>query len=160
MTTIELTDEQRRALQAEPGRPLDVIDPATQQRYVLVAQEHYKRVCASVEEKDLEQSSAINEVPPGILRSQHAFWRELPGLLSQSKLRGKWVCYHGDERVGTGKYEELIRECLRRGLRRDEYELGVVEPHTLPPWEAEEIESGGHEGDYVLDETENVGGHE
>jgi hypothetical protein len=29
MTEIELTDEQRRILQAEQGKPLDVVDPAT-----------------------------------------------------------------------------------------------------------------------------------
>jgi hypothetical protein len=33
MTSIELTDEQRRVLQAEQGKgePVDVVDPATQQ---------------------------------------------------------------------------------------------------------------------------------
>ena len=29
MTEIELTDAQRQALQADPGKPVDVVDPAT-----------------------------------------------------------------------------------------------------------------------------------
>jgi hypothetical protein len=44
MTEIELTDAQRQALLAGQGRPLDVVDPTTQQRYVLLAREQYERV--------------------------------------------------------------------------------------------------------------------
>ncbi len=44
MTNIELTNEQLRALHAEPGKPIDLVDPATQQRYVLLAREQYERV--------------------------------------------------------------------------------------------------------------------
>jgi hypothetical protein len=44
MTIIELTDEQRQALQAEQGKWVEVVDPATRQRYVLVAREQYERV--------------------------------------------------------------------------------------------------------------------
>jgi hypothetical protein len=43
-TEIHLTDDQRRALQAEQDRPIDVIDPATQQRYVLLAREQSERM--------------------------------------------------------------------------------------------------------------------
>ena len=44
MTTIELTDEQQKALQAEQGTRINVVNPATQQRYVLLAWEQYERV--------------------------------------------------------------------------------------------------------------------
>ena len=37
MKAIELTDQQRQAIQAEPGKPVDVVDPTTKQAYVLVA---------------------------------------------------------------------------------------------------------------------------
>jgi hypothetical protein len=37
----------------------------------------------------------------------------------------------------------LIRECLRRGIRDDEYDLAIIEPLEAPPWEPEEIESLG-----------------
>ena len=41
---VELTDKQRQALQAEPGKPVHVVDPATSQHYVLLAQEQYERI--------------------------------------------------------------------------------------------------------------------
>jgi hypothetical protein len=49
MIEIELTIEQRRVLQAGPSRPVDVVDPATRQRYVLLAREQYERVRSLVE---------------------------------------------------------------------------------------------------------------
>ncbi len=44
MAEIQLSDEQRRAVQANPGKPVDVVDPATQRGYVLLARELYERV--------------------------------------------------------------------------------------------------------------------
>ena len=44
MIEIELNDVQRQALQADRSRPLAVVDPATQRRYVLIACEEYERV--------------------------------------------------------------------------------------------------------------------
>jgi hypothetical protein len=49
MTTIELTEEQRQALRREPGKPLDVVDPATQECYVLIARDQFAR--AAVESR-------------------------------------------------------------------------------------------------------------
>jgi hypothetical protein len=49
MTTIELTDAQRQALQTASGQPLEVVDPATQQRYVLLARAQYERVRSQLE---------------------------------------------------------------------------------------------------------------
>lgn len=155
MTEIELTNEQRQALQAERGKPVDVVDPTTHERYVLLARELYERVLEVLErEAGPEAADVAPAIAPGILRSQQAFWRELPQLLTQKKLLRKWVCYHGDERIGIGRYEDLIRECNRRGLRDDEYDLDVIEPHAHPPWEPEEIEPGGHE----VDEPEMLDG--
>src|SRR5712691_7120792 len=121
MTEIELTNEQRQALQRERGKPVDVVDPATQERYVLIAREQFERV-RDVLEREAESAPAdvAPGIAPGILRAQQAFWRDLPQMLTQKKLLGKWVCYHGDERIGIGRYEDLIRECNRRGVRDDE----------------------------------------
>lgn len=143
MTSIELTDDQRQALQAEQGKPLDVVDPATKQHYVLLAQEQYERVRNLLE---TPSAPAMTGVPPGILRSQQAFWRDLPALLKEKKNHGKWVCYHGDERIGISvKSDDLIRECLRRGLKEDQYDLDVIERRVRPAWEVEEVDGGGHE---------------
>jgi|GEM_PF-4668627 len=61
MMIIELTEEQRRALQAEAGRPLAVVDPATKQAYVIVALEKYERVRSLFE--GAEQSSQLTPSP-------------------------------------------------------------------------------------------------
>jgi hypothetical protein len=80
------------------------------------------------------------QVPPGILRSQQAYWRDLPELLKDNRTRGKWVCYHGDERIGIGERTALIRETLRRGIPDDAYYIDGIQPQELPPWEDIEVE--------------------
>jgi hypothetical protein len=147
---IELTETQRQILEQVQGKPVDMVDPTTQRRYVLLAREQYESV-----QDLLEQGSHLAKagnpalaVPPGILRSQRAFWRELPDLLKNKRNLGKWVAYHGDERVGiAGTEVELILECLQRGLSDDEYDLDIIEPHARPPWEPERVDRGGHEMD-------------
>jgi hypothetical protein len=142
MTTIELTDAQRHALQAEQGEPIDGVDPATQQRYVLLAREQYERVRALLEQgTGRELPAAPSGVPTGILRSQQAFWRDLPDLLTNKRNHGKWVCYHGDERIGIANSDvPLLRKCLRRGIPDDQYDLFVVKPRDIPPWQPEEVD--------------------
>ena len=146
MNPLELTREQRRHLETERP-PVEVVDPATDRTYVLIAREQYERVrdlLAAPAEPAPDPESAADLIPPGILRSQQAFWRDLPDLLKARRTRGKWVCYHGDERVGVARTErELVRECVRRGLPDDEYHTDVIEPRSLAPWEVEEIEPGG-----------------
>jgi hypothetical protein len=142
--TIELTETQRQALQAESGKPVDVVDPTTQRRFVLLAQEQYERVRLLLEHAAEGAMMAECAVSPGILRSQQAFWRDLPDLLKTKKNHGKWVCYREDERIGIADSDEpLIRECLRRNIPDDGYDLFVIKPRTIPPWEAEEVEPLG-----------------
>ena len=91
-----------------------------------------------------EPGPPISEVPPGILHSQEAYWRDLPELLNMKKRGRWWVAYHGDERVGFGRSQaELYQECFRRGFKGDEVYIGRVEPHAEAPWEEIEIESFG-----------------
>src|SRR6266508_915777 len=138
MTTIELTDEQRHAVQIEPGKPVDVIDPATKEAYVLLAREQYERVRSLLEQP---MPAAALEPHPGVtpimLQSQQAYWRELPGLLKEKSRKRQWVAYHGDERIAFGRTDiEIYQECLRRGLKRGEFYVGELEadPEDLPPW--------------------------
>jgi hypothetical protein len=44
--SIELTPEQRQALEAHPGDPVEVVDTATQRHYVLVPREQFDRLRA------------------------------------------------------------------------------------------------------------------
>jgi len=147
LMTLELTEQQRQAVQVQAGEPVDVIDPDTRCAYVLLAREQYERM-RSLVESEREPTQRLAEVasgiPPGILRSQQAYWGDLPHLLSQRKLRGRWVCHHGDERIGIGTYDELIRECARRGLPDDAFYLGRIHPQEAPPWVPEVVESLGH----------------
>jgi hypothetical protein len=51
-------------------------------------------------------------------------------------LRGKWVAYYGDERIGIALDDEpLIRECVKRGLTVGEYIVDVIEPKPPEPEE-------------------------
>jgi uncharacterized protein (DUF433 family) len=89
-----------------------------------------------------EESAVV--VPPLFRRSQEAFWRDLPLLLKGRRTRGKWVAYHGDEQIGVAPdSQSLLRECLRRGLRENDFYLDVIEPMQEPPWRhVEEIRDG------------------
>jgi hypothetical protein len=140
---IELTEQQRQAVQEQAGEPVEVIYPDRRCTYVIPAREQYERM-RSLVENEREATQRVAEgapsIPPGILQSQKAFWRDLPHLLSQPKLRGRWVCYQGGDRIGIGIYEELIRECRRRGIAAASY-LGRIRPRELPPWEPEDVET-------------------
>jgi len=145
--TLELTKPQRQAVQEQVGRPVEVVDPETQCAYVLLARAHYERICSLLENEgqSADRSAEVaTGIPPEILRSQEAFWRDLQQLLSQRTLRGRWVCYYGDERIGIGTHEKLIRECRRRGIADDSYYLGCIRPRELPPREPEDVEPLGH----------------
>ena len=75
-------------------------------------------------------------VSEGIRKSQEAFFRDLPELLKDRRLRGRYIAYHGNERIGIGGDDEpLIRECLGRGLKREEYDILIIEPQSADPEE-------------------------
>jgi len=66
-----------------------------------------------------------------------AFYRNLPELLT--KHPGKWAAYHGDDFVGVGRTEtDLYQECLRQGLKDDEFVVLFADEAAL--WDHEEIE--------------------
>jgi hypothetical protein len=83
------------------------------------------------------------DVPDGIRRARAALRRDLPALLADRQVRGKWVCYGGDTRIGIGTdYTALIRECVRRGIPDDQFVVERVTPRAGGE-EEEEIESRG-----------------
>ncbi|MBM4073621.1 MAG: hypothetical protein FJ271_32580 [Planctomycetes bacterium] len=142
MAIVELTAEQALTIRNQEGKPIEVVVPGARQRYVLVAQDLFAKMCLP-DEKDLPPFPASG-IPEGILLSQRAFWKDLPELLADRRNHGQWVCYHRDERIGIAASDDvLIRECLRRGIPMDEYEVAIIRPRALPPWEPEEIESLG-----------------
>ena len=90
MTEIELTDAQRQALQAEQGKPVDVVDPATRRRYVLLAHEQYERVRALLE-------PAGEPEPPGRPRR---FLRGFCGPSRRSRAPCRSCCVTGETAAG------------------------------------------------------------
>jgi hypothetical protein len=134
MSTIGLTPEQWRLIERAGDQPVLIEDPETHQAYVLVRADIYDRV----RDRLAPRPAPDLEVPEGIRRSQEAFFRDLPELLKDRRLRGKYVAYHGDERVKIGRSElEVIRECLRRRLSDDKYDVFVIEPQTPEPEEVD-----------------------
>jgi len=134
MSMTGLTPEQRRLVEQAGDRPVRIEDPEMHHAYVLIRDDVYERV------RDVLESKSVLDlqVPEGIRKSQEAFFRDLPELLKDRRLRGKYVAYHRDERVKIGRSEiEVIRECLRRGLSDDEYDVFIVEPQSPEPEEVE-----------------------
>lgn len=135
MSRIGLTQEQRRLIEEAGDRPVRLEDPELHEAYVLIRADLYERV------RDVLEPSSILDlpVPEGIRRSQEAFFRDLPRLLQDRRFRGRFVAYHGDERVTIARSEpEVIRECLRRGLRPDQYDVFVIRPQPAEPEEVDD----------------------
>jgi hypothetical protein len=84
--TIELTDEQQRAV--EQGKAVEIVDPATARAFVVLTREEYERVRSLLkktpgQEAVFARTSYECPIPPGIRRSQEAYWRDLPQLLKR-----------------------------------------------------------------------------
>jgi hypothetical protein len=117
------------------------VDPQIQQIYVLIAREQYEQENTAFDGRSQPSSTSWLEkgVSEGIRRSQEALRRDLPKLLEDRKLREQWVAYRGDERIGIAPSETiLIRGCLKRGYKDDEYYVGWLDPCELV--EEEELE--------------------
>lgn len=125
---IELTEEQEQAV--KQGRPVEVVDPASDRAFVVVARELFERVRSALGgEPPAPPPAVAPALSPGMRRSQEALRRDLPQLLADEQLRGQWIAYHGDERIGIARDETtLIRACQQRGLPRDAYYIGVISP--------------------------------
>jgi hypothetical protein len=89
-----------------------------------------------IPEESMIPQSTESWVPDGIRKSRAAFVRDLPELIDDRDLRGKGVACHGDERIGIAVDDEpLVRECVRRGLKADEYIVDIIEPKPTEPEE-------------------------
>jgi hypothetical protein len=71
-----------------------------------------------------------DDIPEMIRRAQAAFRRDLPELLKDRRLRGKWVAYHGDRRVGLGQSEaKLCKQCLQDGIPDEQLFIRLIQPY-------------------------------
>jgi hypothetical protein len=64
--SIDLSEEQRRALDASPEEPLRLVDPRTQQAYVLVRADLYQKLQTLLPEDDpvLDMYPLLAELEP------------------------------------------------------------------------------------------------
>jgi hypothetical protein len=129
---FDLNPEQRQRM--INGEPVRVVDPITHEAYVLMRAEVYARLSERTERSSVQPNP---EIPPIVLRSQQAFWRDRPELLKDEGNRGNWVAYHGPDRVAFGRTDtEVYQECFHQGLKRGEFYVGRLEddPDEIPPW--------------------------
>jgi hypothetical protein len=131
---MTITREQRQAVEQTGDQPVRLEDPENHRAYVLLKEEAYERLVST----NGAEQVPLPEIPEGIRRSQDAFFRDLPELLKDETLRGKRIAYHGDERIGIApRAEPLIRECSRRGLSDDQYDVFIIEPQSREPQQVE-----------------------
>jgi hypothetical protein len=131
---VELTEQQRNLVHERAGQPVELVDPETHQIYLLIAREQYELERTGADDRSQLSSMSWLErgVAEGIRRSQETLRRDLPKLLEERELRGQWVAYRGEERIGIASSEAiLIRECLKRGYTDDEYYIGWIDPCEL-----------------------------
>ncbi len=120
---LTITHEQRQAVEEACGQPVRLEDPENNRAYVLLEEGAYSRLRSPSQESHIP----LFDVPDGIRRAHSAFLRDLPELLKDETLRGQWVMYEGDERVGIAPSEELlIQESVRIGLTRDQYDTFLI----------------------------------
>jgi hypothetical protein len=86
--------------------------------------------------------------------SRNAFLRDLPALLTDNELTGKWVVYHDAKRVAVAATQrDLIERSRKEGWNLDHCYVDMVIPHSSEPEvieppsaEAEEPRSKGTPG--------------
>jgi hypothetical protein len=66
-------------------------------------------------------------VSPKMIQADEAFRRDFPRLSKERP--GEWVAYDGPELIGFApRKDQLVHECLERGLKRGEFLVTCVEP--------------------------------
>jgi len=148
MTT--LPPELKQAIEQAGEELVRLEDPHTRQTYVVLKAEVYENIRAILGDQwrqaaiprqalgNVDGQSEEGALPEGIRRSQAAFFRDLPELLKDRMLRRKWVAYHRDERITIGPTQtDVIKECNRRGLKSDAYDVFVIEPQGQEPEEVD-----------------------
>jgi hypothetical protein len=132
---LTVTPEQRQAVQQAGDQPVRLEDPENHCAYVLLKEQAFEQLVS----RDGAEQPPLFDIPEGVRRSHQAFARDLPELLKDQTLRGKWIAYHGDERIGIADSDEpLLQECSRRGLGKDQYDLFIIdeteEVEIVTPW--------------------------
>jgi hypothetical protein len=102
---VELTEQQRQAVQEQAREPVELIDPVTRCGYVLLAREQYERM-RSLEESECMPTYRVTEdapcIPPGILRSQQRSGATCPNSCPNRSCEGGGCATTGMSGSGLG----------------------------------------------------------
>ena len=97
---------------------------------------HHQRQ-SGVESADSERETKLQQLMdseplPLIQQSIDAVRNDLPELVKTH--RGRWAAYHGEQRLGIGTSQtELYQQGFRRGLTRNDFIVGLIEPGSFDP---------------------------
>jgi hypothetical protein len=116
---IQLTEEQRQAVAAHQGRPVEVVDPVTRRSYMLIAAETYQRVRDVLEAEDTPAQTAGSAPSP----SAPAAPPLAEGRPMRQRLR--------DLATTPEVAEEIRRYCKHLGLSRKKSREWVEEDLKL-----------------------------
>ena len=126
MTMLTITHEQRQAVEQAGGQPVRLEDPENHRALCLAP--GGQRISRIQPNRTILGKLSCSKFLKAFAVPMKAFLRDLPELLKDDALRGQRIAYHGDERIGIAPSEEpLIPECLRLGLRDDQYDFFVIE---------------------------------
>jgi hypothetical protein len=141
---MTITPEQKRAVDEAGELPVRVEDPETKRPYVIVREEVYDKLWTSFaadhSERSPQQIGELqpDEVPEGLRLAQEAFFRDLPVMLKDRNMLGKWVAYHRDQRIAVGRREgDVLAEVVCRKIPGDEFCTFIVRPQSPAPEEVD-----------------------
>jgi hypothetical protein len=121
---IELTPEQQSAIDIANGAPPVVVDRRTETTYVLIRAETFERL-----QQVTPGVPNSADIPLAIREARAAFNRDLPALLANRRMRGKYVSYHRSGVAAVAAdFRGIVEECNRRGFPEDEYLIEKVVP--------------------------------
>lgn len=118
---IELTEEQRRAVQAHPEQPLELLNPETQQVFVLIRADVHQRLQEAL--GDRSRPAEANESQP--LANGHgdieerfltlvAEWKASRGHISSITQMAQLPAYRQIVALGAAAVPLLLRELEQR----------------------------------------------
>jgi hypothetical protein len=141
---VTLTAEQRDEILKAGDEPIRIEDPETHATYVLLKAEVYDGLKPP---PPAECEDPLNrEISDGYNRAKEAFLRDLPELMARKRLRGRWVLYRGDQRIGIWRNPRWMqRKIVKMGLRFGDFYCNVIDPYEEP----DEIETSLFEYDEI-----------
>ncbi len=141
---MTITTEMKQALETAGHEPVRLEDPDTKIPYLIIREDVYLKMSQSLamdhSNKSLYEVGEFHpsELSEGMRLAQDAFFRDLPSMLGDRTLKGKWVLYHRDKRIAAASKErDLLKEVNRLHIPGDEYGTFIVCEQSREPEEVD-----------------------